>query len=87
MWHFTSDLFGSLVSFDKGTRSVGGGVAVLSALGKCAELLCNFGISFEKCSLKQVWQLFSTNLPNLWFSAHFPCLHCSNLQQPFKSHY
>jgi len=62
-------------------------VAVLSALGKCAELLCNFGISFEKCSLKQVWQLFSTNLPNLWFSAHFPYLHCSNLRQPFKSHY
>ena len=62
-------------------------MAVLSTLDRCAELLRNCGISFEKCSLKQVWQLFSTNLPNLWFSAHFPCLHSSNLRQPFKSHH
>ena len=34
--HCTSDLFGSLVSFDNGTQSVGGGVAVLSALVECA---------------------------------------------------
>ena len=65
MWHCTSDLFGSLVSFDKGTRTVGGGVAVLSALVEYAELLCNFGISFEKYMLKRVWHLFSTTLPNL----------------------
>ena len=45
-------------------------MAVLSARDKCAELLCNFGISFEKGLLKQVWPPFSTNLPNLWFSAH-----------------
>ena len=68
MWHCTSDLFGSLVSFDKGTRTVGGCVAVLSALVEYAELLRNFGISFEKYLLKQVWHLFSTNLPNLRFS-------------------
>ena len=60
--------FGSLVSFDKGARSVCGGVAVLSALGECAELLRNFGISFEKYLLKQVWHLFSTYLPNLRFA-------------------
>ena len=34
------------------TRSVGGGVAELSALVECAELLRNFGISFEKYLLK-----------------------------------
>ena len=33
------------------------GVAVLSALVECAELLRNFGISFEKYLLKQVWHL------------------------------
>ena len=67
------------------TRSVGGGVAELSALVECAELLRNFGISFEKYLLKQVWHLFSINLPNLRFSAHFPCLLCSNLLRPFDS--
>ena len=30
----------------------GGGVAVLSAHGECAELLCNFGISAERYLLK-----------------------------------
>ena len=58
----------SLFCASKGTRSVGGGVAVLSALVECAELLRNFGISFEKYLLKRVWHLFSTNLPNLRFS-------------------
>ncbi|MBQ3260960.1 MAG: hypothetical protein IJA66_07680, partial [Alistipes sp.] len=59
------DLNGSLVSFVKWTRSVGGGVAVLSALGECAALLRNLGTSIEKCLLKQVWQPFSTALPDL----------------------
>ncbi|MBQ7342173.1 MAG: hypothetical protein IJW42_02825 [Alistipes sp.] len=40
-------------------------MAVLSALGECAELLRNLGISFEEWLLKQVWQLFSTALPDL----------------------
>ena len=54
--------------------SVGGGVAVLSALVECAELLHNFGISFEKYLLKRVWHLFSTNLPNLRFFCTFSLL-------------
>ena len=58
----------------KVTRSVGGGVAVWSALVDCAELLRNFGISFEKYLLKQVWHLFSTNLPNLRFFCTFSSL-------------
>ena len=66
--------FGSLGLFDIGTRSVGGGVAVLSALGECAELLRNFGISFEKYLLKQVWHLFSTTLPNLRLFCTFSLL-------------
>ncbi len=38
------------------------------------ELPCNFGISFEKCLLKQVWQLCSTNIPNLRFFRPFSSL-------------
>ena len=34
----------------------------------------NCGISFEKYLLKQVWQLFSTNLPNLRFLCTFSSL-------------
>ena len=48
-------VFSARFLFDKGIRSVGGGVVVWSALVECAELLCNFGISFEKYLLKQVW--------------------------------
>ena len=36
--------------------------------------LRNYGISFEKYLLKQVWQLFSTNLPNLRFFCTFSTL-------------
>jgi len=46
-------------------------VVVLSALVECAELLRNFGTSFEKYLLKQVWHLFSINLPNLRFFCTF----------------
>lgn len=74
MWHIDRADFSARFSFDKGTRSVGGGVAVLSALVECAELLCNFGISFEKYLLKRVWHLFSTNLPNLRFFCTFSLL-------------
>ena len=56
------------------SSTIGGGVAVLSAHGECAELLRNFGISAERYLLKQVWQLLSTALPNLRFFCTFSLL-------------
>ena len=71
MWHERLSIGSRFFCANKGTRSVGGGVAELSALVECAELLCNLGISFEKYLLKRVWHLFSTNLPNLRFFCTF----------------
>ena len=84
--HFNRAEKSARFSFDKGSRSIGGGVVVLSALVECAELLRNFGTSFEKYLLKQVWRLFSINLPNLRFFCTF--LHscttqtCDNRSSP-----
>ncbi len=82
----SDESFSSLLLFSQsgGIRSACCASAELSPLEKCAELLCNSGISFEKHLLKQVWHLFSTNLPNLRFSAHSRSSLCSRLRPPFE---